>query len=220
MRKRGRIMGRTRKGTHKRRAVWFNARAAWPRREARAHNVISERARVGGTLAAHTGTDGWESIGPTNVGGRMTCAVCLPNRPEAIWAGAAGGGIWKSEDGGRSWRPLWDYEATLNIGSLAIDPTNPDTLYCGTGEANLSSDSYPGVGIYRSIDGGVNWQLLASAQAAGIPTRIGSIAIDPFDSRHLRIGGVAHDRRDRDGMFVSHNGGLTWGRDDGFTSAP
>ena len=213
-------MARSRKGTHKRRSIWFNARAAWPRREARAHNLIRERARIGGTLPPHPGAELWKSVGPTNVGGRMTCAVCHPKHPERIWAGAAGGGLWKTEDGGQSWDPLWDYEATLNIGSLAIDPANPAILYCGTGEANLSSDSYAGVGIYRSIDGGNIWQLLASAEAAAIPTRIGSIAVDPFDPAHLRLGGVAHDHRDRDGMFVSHNGGLTWGRDNAFTSAP
>ena len=216
----GGSMARRRKGTHKLRSIWFNARAAWPRREARAHNLVSERARAGGTVPPHPGGTEWESIGPTNVGGRMTCAVCLPNRPETIWAGAAGGGLWKSEDGGQHWRGLWHTEATLNIGSLAIDPVNPATLYCGTGEANLSADSYAGVGIYRSIDGGQSWQLLAAAETAGIPTRIGSIAIDPFDPAHLRIGGVAHDRRDRDGMFVSRNGGLTWGRENALTSAP
>ena len=150
----------------------------------------------------------------------MTCAVCLPNRPETIWAGAAGGGVWKSDDGGQHWRALWHTQATLNIGSLAIDPFNPATLYCGTGEANLSANSYAGVGIYRSIDGGVSWQLLAAAETARIPTRIGSIAIDPFDPAHLRIGGVAHDRRDRDGMFVSRDGGLTWGREDAVMPEP
>ena len=150
----------------------------------------------------------------------MTCAVCDPAHPESIWAGAAGGGIWKSVNGGRNWEALWHREATLNIGSLAIDPVNPEVIYCGTGEANLSSDSYPGVGIYRSIDGGKSWQLLAAAETAGIPMRIGSIAIDPFDPAHIRIGGVGHTRGDRDGLFVSRDGGLSWGRDNGFTSAP
>ena len=122
--------------------------------------------------------------------------------------------------GGHNWEALWRGEATLNIGSLAIDPVNPEVIYCGTGEANLSSDSYPGVGIYRSIDGGKIWQLLAAAETAGIPMRIGSIAIDPFNPAHIRIGGVGHNRGDRDGLFVSRDGGLSWGRDNAFTSAP
>jgi photosystem II stability/assembly factor-like uncharacterized protein len=111
----------------------------------------------------------------------------------------------------------------LNIGSLAIDPTNPATLYCGTGEANLSADSYPGVGIYRSIDGGESWQLLAPADTNRIPTRIGAIAVDPFDPSHIRIGGVAHDYAGSDvcdGLFVSRNGGLSWGRETFVSTAP
>jgi photosystem II stability/assembly factor-like uncharacterized protein len=137
--------------------------------------LVNERARVSATLPLPPGAGQWESVGPTNVGGRMTCAVCLPSKPATIWAGAAGGGIWKSDDAGKHWRALWHKQATLNIGSLAIDPTNPATLYCGTGEANLSADSYEGVGIYRSIDGGESWQLLAPAEIVGIPTRIGSM---------------------------------------------
>src|SRR5437868_2327728 len=103
----GQAMARSRKGTHKQRSVWFNARAAWPRREARAQNLVSERARVSAALMPRDEAT-WDSIGPTNVGGRMTCAVCHPDNPERIWAGAAGGGIWKSPNGGGDWEPLWD----------------------------------------------------------------------------------------------------------------
>ena len=78
----------------------------------------------------------------------------------------------------------------LNIGSLTIDPKDPAVIYCGTGEANLSVDSYTEVGIYRTGNGGETWKLLASSDETGVPTRIGVIAIDPFDSKHLRIGGV------------------------------
>jgi photosystem II stability/assembly factor-like uncharacterized protein len=204
---------RRRKTTHKKRAKWFQATAAWPRQEARVHQLVAERARASAELTEQRGPDEWELVGPTNIGGRMTCAVCLPDKPETIWAGAAGGGLWKSENAGESWRPLWHKEATLNIGSLALDPNNPAVLYCGTGEANLSPDSYAGVGIYRSIDAGETWQLFAPAQAARIPTRIGAIAVDPWDSNHLRIGGVKHDQADIDGMFVSRDGGATWARE-------
>jgi photosystem II stability/assembly factor-like uncharacterized protein len=212
-----------RKTTHKKRSAWFRARVAWPAREARVHALVRERSRVTATMAPQPGVAQWQLVGPTNVGGRMTCVVCAAHRPETIWAGAAGGGVWKSDDGGAHWRALWHREATLNIGSLAIDPTNPATLYCGTGEANLSADSYPGVGIYRSIDGGESWQLLAPAEANHLPTRIGAIAVDPFDPSHIRIGGVAHDYAGTDvcdGLFVSRNGGLSWGRETFVSTAP
>ena len=212
-----------RKTTHKRRSAWFRSRVSWPIREARVHALVRERSRITATMAPQPGAADWEPVGPTNVGGRMTCVVCAAHRPETIWAGAAGGGVWKSDDGGAHWRALWHREATLNIGSLAIDPTNPATLYCGTGEANLSADSYPGVGIYRSIDGGESWQLLAPAEANHLPTRIGAIAVDPFDPSHIRIGGVAHDYAGTDvcdGLFVSRNGGLSWGRESFVSTAP
>ena len=110
----------------------------------------------------------------------MTSIVCAPDRVDTIIVGAAGGGIWKSDDAGQTWRSLWHKQPSLNIGSLAIDPSNPATVYRGTGEANLSADSYPGVGLYRSLDGGETWQLLAPADRTRIPTRIGCIAVDPL----------------------------------------
>ena len=143
----------------------------------------------------------------------MTSIVSAPGKPNTIWAGAAGGGVWKSDDGGENWRGTWYSEPTLNIGSLAIDPKNPVVVYCGTGEANLSADSYPGVGVFRSIDGGETWHILAAADTAGIPTRIGSIAVDPFDQAHLFLGGVTHTADGIDGMFVSHDGGASWKRE-------
>jgi photosystem II stability/assembly factor-like uncharacterized protein len=199
--------------THKARSAWFRARTSWPVREAPVYALLRERARVLATMAAQPGTAQWELVGPTNVGGRMTSIICAPNRPESIWAGAAGGGVWQSDDGGQHWRALWHSQPTLNIGSLAIDPANPTTLYCGTGEANLSADSYPGVGLFRSVNAGQDWQLFAPAETTKIPTRIGCIAVDPFDSNHIRLGGVAHDDSSSDGLFVSRDGGLSWGRE-------
>jgi photosystem II stability/assembly factor-like uncharacterized protein len=198
--------------THKKRTVWFQARAAWPFREPSARALIRERSRAAAALTPQAGTAQWELVGPTNVGGRMTSVACVPRKPGTIWAGAAGGGVWKSEDGGLHWRGLWHSEPTLNIGSIAVDPVNPAIVYCGTGEANLSADSYPGVGIFRSIDGGDSWHILAPSETAQIPTRIGCLAVDPFDTSHLCLGGVTHNEGGSDGMFVSRDGGLDWAR--------
>src|SRR5918994_1714076 len=193
--------------SHKRRSVWFQARSSWPRREAPINMLVLERKRVKRDLPAPKGAAPWRCIGPTNIGGRMTSVVCHPDKPECIWAGAAAGGVWHSDNAGETWRSLWSKQDSLNIGSLAIDPAKPEVIYCGTGEANLSADSYAGVGIYRTTDGGATWKLLASSSDLGIPTRIGVIAIDPFDSSHLLIGGVGADEssprpEDFGGMFV------------------
>jgi photosystem II stability/assembly factor-like uncharacterized protein len=178
--------------------------------------MVKERARVkrGRPMAKSD----WKSIGPTNIGGRMTSIVCDPRNPDRIWAGAAGGGVWQSDNAGQNWKSLWHDQDSLNVGSLAIDQQKPDVLYCGTGEANLSADSNPGVGIYKTTDGGKSWKLLASSFKTKIPTRIGVIVIDPFDSKHLRIGGIGFGEaspRENDfgGMYFSRDGGETWRRE-------
>lgn len=207
---------RPRLSNHKVRSVWFQSRVTWPYREAPTRAMVAERQRAKESLAASPAH--WELAGPTNVGGRMTSIVCHPKNPDVIWAGAAGGGVWESRDAGKTWTSLWHSQEVLNVGALAIDSTAPDTIYCGTGEANLSSDSYAGVGIYQTKDGGKTWKLLADSDTTGIPTRIGVIAIDPFNPRHLRIGGVGADEtspkpNDYGGMYVSTDSGVTWRRE-------
>ena len=127
---------RVRLSRHKQRSVWFQSRSAWPMREAPVHALVRERNRTKQTLSAAENVV-WECIGPTNIGGRMTSIVCHPEKPDCIWAGAAAGGVWQSNDAGRTWRALWRDHDTLNIGSLAIDPKNPAVIYCEIGRAHV-----------------------------------------------------------------------------------
>lgn len=118
---------------------------------------------------------------------------------------------------GRHWQAIWHDQDILNIGCLAIDPSDPAVLYCGTGEANLSADSYPGVGLYRSQDSGATWELLAACTGTGIPRRIGTIAVDPFDPKRLFLGGVgAYEASpipdDVGGLYISSDRGVSWRR--------
>ncbi len=198
--------------THKVRSAWFQARESWPWREAPIDLLTAERARAAAELPPASGAALWAPVGPANIGGRMTCVVCHPTTPERLWAGAAGGGVWHSPDAGKTWQALWHDEPSLNIGSLALDVQDPDIIYCGTGEANLSADSHPGVGLFRSLNAGHSWQPLAAADAAGLPRRIGALAVDPFDPRHLLAGGVSHQDGGTSGLFVSTTGGVTWAR--------
>ncbi len=213
-----RSSARVRRSNHKRRSVWFQSRVTWPVREAPIDALVRERAKAARALPKAAAKSKWESVGPANIGGRCTSIVCDPQNPDHIWVGAAGGGVWSSKDGGRSWRALWHRQRVLNVGSLALDPHNSSVLYAGTGEANLSADSYPGVGIYRSTNGGASWRLLASCARTGVPQRIGVIAIDPFDPAHIVIGGVGYSEDEKGGLYASQDGGRTWQRND-FISA-
>lgn len=207
---------------HKNRTAWFRARVTWPLREARVDHLKKEIRRTSTTLAAPAQALNWQLAGPTNIGGRCTSLVCHPTDPKRLWIGAAGGGVWRSIDGGQTWKASWRKNTVLQIGSLAIDPQRPTTLYAGTGEANLSADSYPGDGIYRSRNSGATWARWAGP-AQGLPRRIGCIAIDPFDSNHVLVAGVGFGRVSADndfgGLYVTRDGGASWQRETFVSSA-
>ena len=201
---------------HKKRADWFRARAAWPMREALAGKLALERQRARQSVPS-ANLAKWTQAGPTNIGGRCTALVCDPSNPDLIWIGSAGGGVWASTDAGRTWKESWRARTPLEIGSLAIDTRKPKTLYCGTGEGNLSADSYAGDGIYRSTNGGKTWTPHALSNKTGVPRRIGVIAVDPFDSKHLLAGGVGYGRvsanDDLGGLYTSRDTGKSWRRE-------
>ena len=206
----------SRVSTHKHRSEWFQDRAAWPFREPPIQKLESERRRAKRT-ARVPGKTKWQSVGPSNIGGRVTCITVHPDNEDDIIIGAAGGGLWRSKDAGINWKYLW-HKRDLNIGSLARDPSRPNTIYCGTGEANLSADSYPGIGLYRSTNNGRSWKRRATSKKTGIPTRIGTIAVNPFNRRHILLGGVSSRDSYSAGLFVSKNMGKTWKRHDFISS--
>ncbi len=201
---------------HKKRAAWFKSRVTWPMREASRAARVAERRRASRRMARATLASGWVLAGPSNIGGRSTSVAVDPTNADRVWIGAAGGGVWRSTDAGRTWTLKWRASAPLEIGSLAVDPTTPTTLYCGTGEANLSADSYPGDGVYRSTNGGTTWRRWALSETTGLPRRIGTIAVDPFDSKHVLVGGIGFGRVSSDndfgGLYRTTNRGTTWQR--------
>ena len=81
-----------------------------------------------------------------------------PDQPDTIWAASAGGGVWRTDDAGASWQPVDDLMANLAVTSVAIDPTNPDVMYAGTGEGFFNLDAIRGAGIFRTTDG-VSWAM-------------------------------------------------------------
>jgi photosystem II stability/assembly factor-like uncharacterized protein len=161
---------------------------------------------TGHELPSAPGT--WTAVGPTNVGGRMTALAADPNDADHVWAGAAAGGVFESRDAGSTWTAVFDAQPVLNIGALAAHPTSSDIVYVGTGEANGSSFSYDGDGVYRTLDGGASWQHLGLTETR----RIGRIAIDPVNPQRVFVaaaGAVFAPDADR-GVYRSTDGGTTW----------
>lgn len=125
------------------------------------------------------GTLFWESLGPqpitneywsgyTNASGRTSSIALHPSDPNIAYIAAAGGGVWKTIDGGQSWAPISDQLSSLASGALAIDPVSPNTVLYGTGEQHYSGDSLYGDGLFRTIDGGGSWAKI------GLKTEVGN----------------------------------------------
>lgn len=142
---------------------------------------------------------------PLTNSGRIAALVIDPTNASNVYVGAAGGGVWKSTDGGATWSPISDSLASLAIGSLAIS-ADGGTLYAGTGENNLAIDSQPGQGIYRSVSGGA-WTQVAGASLVG--TRVNSLAVDQYNASFVFAA-------TNTGLWSTTNGGAlteTWTRD-------
>ena len=104
---------------------------------------------------------GWVALGPGNIGGRTRAIVVHPKKTKTVWAGSVGGGVWRTDDGGKGWSPVDDFMANLAVTAIVIDPTNPNVLYAGTGEGFSNIDALRGFGAFRTTDG-VHWQQIAS----------------------------------------------------------
>lgn len=126
--------------------------------------------------------------------GRATSVAVDPADPNTIYLGTAAGGVWKTTDGGQTWVPATDSQASLAIGAVAIDPNNPNTVYVGTGEPDFSGDSYYGQGLLKSTDAGASWTLIRAPFTSGdIAPSFTSIAVQPGNSNVVIAGNVSWD---------------------------
>src|SRR6266436_4430172 len=147
-------------------------------------------------------------IGP--VGNRVTSIAGVSGQPYVYYAGAASGGIFKTTDGGIHWEPIFDGQPVSSIGSLAIAPSDPNTVWAGTGEAWIRSHISVGMGIYKSTDAGKTWKLMGLEKTG----RIGRIVIDPRNPDRVFVAALGHSygpQQDR-GVFQTADGGKTWKR--------
>ena len=122
--------------------------------------MFSARAPASAAGASLISPKSWRWLGPGNVGGRIRSIAVHPKKPETMFAGSVGGGIWKTTNGGAGWTPVDDFMAVLSVSSLVINPANPGVMFAGTGEGYGNADSLRGAGIFKSVDGGTTWTQL------------------------------------------------------------
>lgn len=150
------------------------------------------------------------NVGPANMSGRITTIDVSVSNPKLIFVGAASGGVWKSENGGSSWNPIFDDQPTQNIGALAIQQSNTDVIWVGTGEGNPRNSMNLGMGIFKSEDGGSKWKAMGLEKTKTIHR----ILIDPQDENIIYVGalGDPFTKNKHRGVYKSSDGGETWNR--------
>jgi len=152
----------------------------------------------------------WQYLGPTNISGRCTDVEAVSPRGTqyTIWIGSASGGVWKSTNEGTTFEPVFDDMPTASIGVIAIDPTNPDVVWVGTGEANIFRSSNAGCGVFKTTDGGKTWRSMGLENTHTIPR----IRIHPEnpDIVYVAAGGHEWTANPERGLYKTEDGGETW----------
>jgi photosystem II stability/assembly factor-like uncharacterized protein len=149
----------------------------------------------------------WRMVGPFR-GGRTRAVAGASSRPSVFYIGQVDGGVWKTDDYGRTWAPIFDDQPTQSIGAIAVAPSAPDTIYVGTGEGLHRPDLSVGDGVYRSRDGGKTWAHVGLTDAQQIPR----IVVDPKnpDRVFAAVLGHPYGPSEQRGVFRSLDGGQTW----------
>jgi photosystem II stability/assembly factor-like uncharacterized protein len=151
----------------------------------------------------------WRCIGPHR-GGRTVGAVGVPSQPNVFYIGVNNGGVWKTTDFGRTWKPIFDEQPTGSIGDIVVSPSNPNVIYVGSGEGLQRPDLSVGDGIYKSIDAGKTWSHIGLKNAQ----QIGGLAIDPANENRLFVAALGHPYgpNEERGVYRTIDGGKTWER--------
>ncbi len=184
--------------------------------------VLAQPARIGGTARLEAWQQHaamaqnspfkdlpWQTLGPKFAGGRIESIDAPRGDLGTIYAGVGAGGIWKTVNGGLTWQPIFGHQSTFAIGDLTIAPSDPDTIWVGTGETHLSGTSFAGTGVFKSVDGGVTWTNMGLHESA----HIGKIVIDPTDKNTVYIAAMGRMRDGGErGIYKTTDGGKTFQR--------
>ncbi len=149
----------------------------------------------------------WREIGPYR-GGRTRATAGVPSQPNVFYIGVVNGGVWKTDDFGRTWNPIFDHETTGSIGAIAVAPSNPNIVYVGSGEGLQRPDLSVGDGIYKSTDAGKTWTHLGLRDGQQIPQMI----VDPHDPNRLFVAVLGHPYgpNEERGIYRSTDGGQSF----------
>ena len=152
----------------------------------------------------------WRAVGPAASGGRIAAVAGSATDANLYYVGTAGGGVWKTTNGGQSWQPVFEDQKVSAIGAVAIDPNDNNTVWAGTGESNPRNDVSYGDGLYKSTDGGKTWSNVGLSGTR----HISRIVIDPHNSNHVIAGalGDVFGSNENRGVYVTDDGGKTWSK--------
>jgi photosystem II stability/assembly factor-like uncharacterized protein len=146
----------------------------------------------------------WTQLGPGNIGGRTRALLINPSNADVMYAAGVAGGVWKTANAGQSWSPLDDLLPNLAVCSMAFDPSDPETIYAGTGEGFFNSDMVRGAGIFKTTDGGASWTHLESTKTSDFHY-VNDIVVSPNDRLRAYAG-------TRTGVWRTSDGGASWER--------
>jgi photosystem II stability/assembly factor-like uncharacterized protein len=148
------------------------------------------------------------NVGPASMSGRVTSIDVEVANPNNIWIGAASGGVWKTNNSGVSWTPVFDEQPILNIGAVAIQQSNPSVVWVGTGEGNPRNSISIGEGIYKTLDAGKTWKKMGLEQTRNIHR----VIIDPTNPNVVYAGAIGnpYGQSKNRGVYKTTDGGETW----------
>jgi photosystem II stability/assembly factor-like uncharacterized protein len=152
----------------------------------------------------------FRAIGPTRQSGRFVDFAVPSGRPNTFYAASASGGLWKTENNGQTFEPLFDHEKVFSVGDIAVAPSNADVLYVGTGEANNSRSTYWGDGVYKSVDAGKTWVHMGLSETH----HIGRVVVHPSNPDIVYVAALGHlyTENPERGVFKTTDGGRTWAK--------
>ena len=150
----------------------------------------------------------WRQAGPAFQGGRIESITCPPGNTSTIYVGVGSGNLWKSNNNGATWEPIFEIESTFAVGSVAVSESDPNVVWVGTGEVLMARSSYAGTGVFKSADSGQTW----SNMGLWDTYHVARVLIDPHDPSTVYVAAIGHNYsyNEQRGLFKTIDGGRNW----------